>query len=264
MAITTLAGMVTGCQWPRPFTKVSASVPAMYFTSHWGIGGNPAAGSYDATLNGVALSSPQTGQLHFSNPASGNTYLANLKASMSQEGLLYLCDRLWHNGGFTITSTSAQNITSPTWPARDDSGSTNGVGVLLGVEVSSATGTGTPTITVGYTNSSNTSGRTGTNIHTTVANSGAGRFYPIGLQAGDVGVRSVQSLTLSATWTSGTINLVAYRILGVLDVPSVGRSFSLDPTSCQMARMYADSVPFTMAIATSTFTMSGTASWSQG
>ena len=62
----------------------------------------------------------------------------------------------------------------------------------------------------------------------TVATSIAGTFYPIGLQAGDTGVRSVQSLTLSATWTSGTINLVAYRVLQAMTCIADGSPTSKD------------------------------------
>ena len=50
-----------------------------------------------------------------------------------------------------------------------------------------------------------------------------GTFYPFSLQAGDTGVRSIQSFQINTTaWTSGTIHLVAYRVLEVLEISSVG------------------------------------------
>ncbi len=223
MAITTVDGALAGMQPPRFFSKgVTATLVAGRPASLWALGGAPGAGSFDSTLNGVTLSSTSAlvnGQIPHYNPASGNAYLARFAAKATQAGVVMLMDRLWHNGGFTITSTGSQSITSPTWPSRcptsgtDDTAATPGHGVMLAVEVSAATGAGTPTITIGYTNSAGTASRTATNIIATVASSAIGATYFIGLQAGDVGVRSVQSLTLSATWTSGTINLVAYRYL---------------------------------------------------
>jgi hypothetical protein len=181
--------------------------------------------------------------------------------------MLLLCDRLWHNSGFTITQTTAHNFTSATWPARDADGTTNGRGVILGVEVSTATGAGTPTITVGYVNSTATGGaRTATNTVPTVATSAAGSFYPIGLQAGDVGVRSVSSLTLSATWNSGVIHLVAYRVLATLELPAAGIPNAVDALTSGMPRLYDTSVPFLLYIpqTTTTTQLSGSVVYTQG
>ena len=116
--------------------------------STWGLAGTPGAGGFNGTLNGVTVSSADAGSLVKGNPATGNAYLLRLAAQMLQPGLLILVDRIWHNGGFTITSTAAQNITQPTLPSRcptsftDDTPATTGYGVLLGVEVSAATGAG--------------------------------------------------------------------------------------------------------------------------
>lgn len=212
MAITTLDGALAGAQPTQVFTKAATgAMVAGRPISTWGLAGFPGAGSYDTTLNGATVSNATAGAIPFSNPVSGNSYLTRFLAQGTIAGTLMLCDRLWHNGGYTITSTSAQNSTTPTWPARDNNAATNGDGVLLGLEISSATGTGTPTITIAYTNSSGTGSRSATNVDATVATTAARTFHRIGLQAGDIGVRSVQSLTLSATWTSGTMNLVAYR-----------------------------------------------------
>lgn len=125
-------------------------------------------------------------------------------------GHAMVLDRLWDNSGLSVTSTSAQSVSSAAWPARDINGSTNGEGVYVALEVSTGLGNGVPTVTLDYTNSAGTAGRTGT--LTIPANSSpAGMFYWFGLQAGDTGVRSIQNFTLSATCTSGAFHLVAYR-----------------------------------------------------
>jgi hypothetical protein len=248
MAITTIDGIVAGFQDPRFFFKnISATLVAGRPHSWWSLGGIPGAGGFDATLNGVTLSSTSAlvnGQLPHYDPGSGTSYLGRFAAGASQGGILCLYDRIWHNGGYGITTLTAQNSTTPTWPARDDDGTTNGKGVLLGVEVSVATGAGTPTLTVAYTNSGGTAGRSATNIFATVASSAIGSFYPIGLQAGDVGVRSVQSLTLSATWTSGTINMVAYRQIAALPMTGAFLGESLDAISGGLTEIFNGSVPF--------------------
>lgn len=253
MAITTIDGVLAGMQPGREFMKVAT--PTL-------VTGRPHSLFYLAGLPGAAVAptpglagealTSYAGQLPFVNPSAGNAYLARLQGSATIAGQLLLCDRLWHNSGFTITSNSPQTVNSVAFPARDASGSTDGDGVLLGVEISAATGAGTPTITVGYTNSDNTGTRTATNILATVASSAIGAFYPIGLQAGDSGVRSVQTLTLSATWTSGTMHLVAYRVLARLDLPSAQTANAIDAVTGGFPKAWNDTVPFLIFIPSTT------------
>ena len=250
MAITTLDGVIAGFQAPRYIGKaLSGTLVATRPWTFWAQTGVPGVGAYDTTLDGVTLSSTSAqvaGQIPHADPASTNAYLARFQASVSQAGVVMLCDRLWHNGGYTITSTSGQNSTTPTWPARDTAGSTNGDGILLALEVSANVGAGTPTITIGYTNQAGTASRTATNILTTVASPIAGSVYLIGLQAGDSGVRSVQSLTLSATWTSGTINLAAYRLLAAVEVYGANSGSAVDAITGGFTRIYNGTVPYVM------------------
>lgn len=267
MAITTLDLALAGMKPPSYFSKaVTGTMVAGRPFSPFYLAGVPgAAAAPTPGLAGAALTS-YSGQIPIP-AASGNTHLARFSGvSSAQAGMLLLCDRLWHNSGFTITSTGAQTINSAAWPARDMNGSTDGVGVQLGVEISSATGSGTPTITVSYTNSANTSGKTATNSVATVATSAAGTFYPIGLAAGDTGVRSVQTLTLSATWTSGTMHLVAYRVLATLELPAAGIPNAVDALTSGMPRCYDTTVPFLIFIpqTTTTTQLSGSAVFTQG
>lgn len=267
MAITTLDGALAGMKPPAYFSKaVSGTLVAGRPFSPFYLAGVPGAATAPSPgLAGAALTS-YAGQLPIP-AASGNTHLARFSGvSSAQAGVLLLCDRLWHNSGFTITSTGAQTINSAAWPARDSNGSTNGVGVILGVEISGATGAGTPTITVSYTNDANTAGKTGTNSVATVASSAAGTFYPIGLAAGDTGVRSVQTLTLSATWTSGTMHLVAYRVLASLELGAAGLPNAIDALTSGMPRCYDNTVPFLIFVpqTTTTTQLSGTAVFTQG
>lgn len=258
MAITTLDGAIAGFQAGRAFSKsLSGNLVAGRPFTYWASNGNPGAGSYDTTLNGVTLSSSSSqvaGQIAHTDPGSGNAYLARLQGITTQAGVLILADRLWHNGGFTITSNTAQSITSPTWPSRDNAGATSGDGVLIGLEVSGTVGAATPTLTLSYTNSAGVAGRSATNIIATASGATAGTFYEIGLQAGDKGVQSVQSLTLSASWVSGTINLVAYRVLARLELPGALIPNALDILTSGMPQLFNGTVPYIWFIPSTTTT----------
>jgi len=253
MAITTLDGVIAGFQPVKVFYKsATGTLVAGRPVSLWSFGGVPGPGGFDTTLDGVALSAAVSGQIPFTNPVSGNSYLAKFSGQTTQAGTLLLCDRIWHNGGFNVSAaTSVQAVSSPTWPTRDANGAANGEQVIVGLEVQSTTGTGTPTLSLGYTNTSASSGKTGTNINATVATSPAGSFYPIGLQAGDTGVQSIQSLTLSATWTSGAIGLVAYRVLAQVELGAQIPA-TLDALTAGLPRIYDGSVLFLIFIPNTT------------
>lgn len=270
MAITTLDGVVAGVL--PPLAVIKAATPTLVVgrpQSLWALAGMPGPGGYDTTLAGVALSSSSSmvnGQLPFTDPPSGNSYLARLQGQATIAGTLVLADRLWHNGGFTITSNTSQTVNSATWPARDANGSTDGTGVLLALEISAAAGAAAPTVTVGYTNSAGTAGRSATNVNATANSPAAGSMFLIGLQAGDRGVRSVQTLQLSASWLSGTMNLVAYRPLAYLEITAAAVPNAIDAVTAGFPRLYNGSVPYLFFVpSTTTATVvSGSVVWTQG
>jgi hypothetical protein len=239
MTIATFADVKSGLLPPllsqRAFFSNSANASGHLKTA-WAQ--TPSIGVYNGTLNGVTLSGPMLGALSQNDAAAGlKQYIARLsltspQASTTTSWLALLCDRLWHNGGINATSTSLQSITSPPWPARDINGSTDGEGVFLGVEFSGAHTIGSaPVITVGYTNSAGVAGRSATNsLHAFVAHS-ASAVTPLDLQAGDTGVRSVQSITINPAFTTAALNLVAYRPIVLM--PVIGGAGVIDAlTGC--------------------------------
>lgn len=266
MSITTLDQLIAGMRPATDFYKsITPTLVASRPHSLFYLAGLPgAATASSAGLSGEALTS-YAGQLPYGNPVSGSSYLARFQGQATIAGTLLLCDRLWQNSGITITSTSSQTITSATFPARDNNGSTNGEGVLVGVEVSATTGSGSPTLTVGYTNSDGTAGRSASNLFVTASSSTIGVFHPIGLQAGDKGVRSIETYQQSATWTSGTIHLVAYRVLSRLDLGSTPIN-AIDALVGGMPRAYDNTVPFLIFIPSTTTAsyISGHVIWSHG
>jgi hypothetical protein len=254
MAIITLDGALAGMQYPRELVKAQTSTLVVGRPhSLLYAAGIPGAGVAPTPGIGGAVLTTYPGQIPFTNPASGlNTYLARLQALSNQAGTLLLCDRLWHNSGISITSTAEQTFTgSLQIPARDALGTDAGEQVLAAVEVSGVTGSGTPTLTLKYTNQGGTADKTATNVINTVASSIAGTFYPIGLASGDRGIRKAQSLQLSATWTSGTIHVVLYRILARLELLAQIPQ-AIDAITSGFPRLYDNSVPFPVFIPTAT------------
>jgi len=246
MAIVNQNGVIAGLQPPAQNARTTTTQVGNRPVDLWN-------GSFDTTLNGVVLSSSSGavgGQFYHLDPPGGvNAYLARFEANSNvASGVVMLCDRLWHNGGITITSTSAQTIVSPTWPARDNNGTTNGDGVLVALEVSATTGAGAPTGTLSYTNSAGTAGRTATLAEATAGSTVTGALFRFGLQAGDAGVQSIQSFTLGASWTSGTCNLVAYRVLAVVDIMTLGLPGAIDAVSGGFPQIFNGAVPFSILV----------------
>jgi hypothetical protein len=199
---------------------------------------------------GAALTT-YAGQFPFTNPVSGNSYLARLAANVNTPGTLLLCDRLWHNSGLSATLTTSQTVNSAAWPARDMDASTNGRGILIGFEVSTVMGAGTPTFTLGYTNSAGTSGLT---IVTAAqaATMAVGSFIPFQLSNGDVGVRSIQTFQLNATMTSGAYHLVAYRIIAQITIPAANIGYEMDAIPLGFPRCFDNSVLFPLWLPSTT------------
>lgn len=268
MAITTIDLALAGMKPPAYFAKaVTGTMVAGRPININYLAGVPGAMVAPASpgIGGIALTS-YGGQIPIP-AASGNTHLARFSGvSSAQGGILMLCDRLWHNNATSVTTTTAQTVNSAAFPARDMNGSTDGVGVYIGLEISAATGAGTATPSISYTNSANSSGKTGSMQVAYAASSALGTFYPFTLAAGDVGVRSIQSVTLGASMSSGSISLVAYRPLAMIELSAAGIPNAIDALTSGMPRLYDTSVPFILYIpqTTTTSLTTGTVVYSQG
>jgi hypothetical protein len=254
MAITTLDHVIAGAKPPIHFYKTHATQEAasILHSLLYSPGMPGPAVAPTSAIDGDALTS-YAGQLPM--PAnSGNTHLMKLSVALLQfNGTIYLCDRLWHNASMDETLTTAQTINSVAWPARDANGSTNGEGVMIGLEVSTATtnaGAITNT-TMEYTNSAGTNTRTAT-IPTFPATAVATTFVPFALQAGDTGVRSIQSLTLGTTYGTAVMHLVAYRVLAMVEKQLASNGITLDAVQLGFPRMYDNTTPFLLYLPGST------------
>lgn len=155
------------------------------------------------------------------NPSGLTRYLARVKVSNAgPRGTLILIDRLSHQGGLSGIVTTAQTTNLPTAALTRN---TSGVDVKVALYAYSAIGTTATTVSMNYTNQAGTSGRVSPlrAIGTTTFGGAADRFLEMPLAAGDYGVRSVESVTITATTgTAGNLGVVLYRQL--LALPLMG------------------------------------------
>lgn len=194
-------------------TSKDAGFPGAWAVGTPGINGRVTDGTLAAN----------NGCIPIRNPSVGANYLTELQMAASVNHTHVFFDVLWVNSGLGITTTGAQAITSPTLPARDINGTTNGEGCAIAILCTAAVGLAAvaSNATVSYTNSDGTAGRTAT--LTAIVGSQAPATPVIGtliwfnLQAGDKGVRSIQSITLGTSWVSGTISLMITR-----DIATIG------------------------------------------
>lgn len=258
MTIQTLSQLVAALLPAETLVKASFTGEAAgELHSAWYLAGRPGAGSAPAGgLNGTARSSPVTGQIPFPAAVAGKSvYLAGLEGLQAANiGGVWVCDRLWDNSGYTMTTTTQEAITSGALPARDLDETVNGRGVELALEVSAATGNGgtITNTTVSYTNSAGTAGRTGT-FTSFPATAVAGTFVPMLYGAGDIGVKTIEGLTKGTSYVSGTMHLVAFRRLAFLPLSAANIGNRLDALTLGLPKLYDASVPFLV------FALAGTA-----
>lgn len=238
MAISTLDGVVAGLTAAQvvPFYKASASTEgAGYYHSLWRGAGQPAAANQPTSGAGDAPTNATLGAMPLTNAGGSNTlYLARASLSSGTIGHFLLYDRLVQTSGLSGTVTSAQDINSTALTRY-----TTGEGCQLWIEWYTATGSSQVNITVSYTNQAGTAGQS-----TTVAfyaSPTAGQMYQIPLAAGDTGLRSVQSITLSATTgTAGNFGITIAKPLVDFPITAANAAIVQDAIAVGMPTIQDD------------------------
>jgi hypothetical protein len=209
--------------------------------------GQPGAGVLAATnaTSGVIPTCADVGYptlLPFAPGASG--YFARLAFSSTVACRLSIYDRLWVAGAFPFNA----GVTLASQPAI-----TRGTGrnVELWIEWVTAS-TGTPVITVTYTNELGVAGRT-TGAFSLGAAQIIGRCTQMPLQAGDNGVTKVESVTCTGA-TAGTFNVSLMRsfLADGVRVRSANDGDTLDMLSTGMQAIFDTCALYLMVTADST------------
>ena len=141
-----------------------------------------------------------------------------------------MIDLLNINGGLNATITTPQTTNLPTAALTRY---TSGEGVMAGVVIFTQIGNTNTTITISYTNSTGTSGRISTPTTFGQTNFRENNiFIPIPLQAGDTGVKSIESVTvLASTLTAGNFGVCLYKPLAMISFESSTGQTPLDAVS---------------------------------
>lgn len=223
--------------WNKNHYATTAQAAGMWYCMAMGAGNPPANSLFGSGTNLAfqALSDDTAGAggIQHGGDAGGRDqgYKKVLQASAFTAAatvapcVLMLVDMLGFYPITTVTSTDAQTLVNTVTLPRH----TNGAGVQAFITPSTVMGAATPNITLGYTNSDGVAekatpatlpiGLTAAPVTSVVySGTGAGKYGPfMPLASGDKGIRSVQSITLSASYVSGVLNLVLCK--PVLSIP---------------------------------------------
>lgn len=155
---------------------------------------------------------------------------ARINTSTLGAGGFILLDLLNVSGGLSGIVTTAQTTNLPTAALTRY---TSGEGVMAGIVIYTVVGTTATTITISYTNQAGTPGQTST--ATTFGGTTfreAAILIPIPLAAGDTGVRSVESVTVTATTgTAGNFGVCLFKPLAMISLESATGAMPLDSVS---------------------------------
>ena len=227
--------------WQKSSFATTAHTAGLWYSLQRG-GGNPAADTILGTGTNLAFQqlsdsvAAAGGIPHGGNVGGGTGYkhllnaAAQTAAATTAPCVLMLVDLLGFYNITSVTTTGAQTLNNTVTLPRY----TDGAGVQAFVTPSTVMGAATPNISIGYTNSAGTAsratpatlpiGNTAAAVTSIVySGTGAGKFGPfMPLQAGDAGIRSVQSINLSASYVSGVLNLVLCKPLLTLPITTLG------------------------------------------
>lgn len=193
--------------------------------------GIPAAGSYGGArapvqfVGNKAAPSHASGLILFDNGVAPEDLFLSLvrliNPSTNCQGILHIVDLLVEYGGFSGTSAVLQSTAVATG-VNNLPRYTNGEGVIAFIEAQTNLGATPANVTLVYTDQD---GNTGTApLQTTIASIAAGKAVQLngpfwGMAAGDRGIKSVQSLTLSASTLAGTIAVLLCKPLASIVCP---------------------------------------------
>ena len=262
MAIVSLDQLLAASNQLKSFGKVSMTAKAAgTFQSLWTAAGLPAAGANPGSLAMVIPTSATAGALRFVNPATGLSYISKISSSQQTIGTLILYDRIAHSSGLNGTLITAQAVNGAALTRH-----TTGEDVELFLEVYAATGATASSVTISYTNSAGVAGRTTPAVAMQVTPV-AGQMLPIPLQSGDTGIRSVQSVTLSAsTATAGNFGITLVKRIAEIPITVAGTGVVLDPFALGFPKIEDNACLSFMVVTSTTSTgfITGTINIAQG
>jgi hypothetical protein len=150
-----------------------------------------------------------------------NQYLTQISISLGASGMITIADRLCHNGGLSGTVIGEQTTNFPTSPLPRY---TDGKGVFISADIYTAVGATSVLMSASYTNQDGISGSiTQPVLFGATGFNAIARSIILPLQQGDTGVRSVESVNLSAsTGTIGNWGITLFKPLINMNIYDIG------------------------------------------
>lgn len=242
--------------WQKSTFATTAHTAGLWYSLMRG-GGNPAADTILGTGTNLAFQAlsdtvaTASGIPHGGNVGDYKVLLnaaAQTAAATTAPCVLMLVDLLGFYTITSVTTTGAQTLNNTVTLPRY----TDGAGVQAFLTPSTVMGAATPNISLSYTNSAGTAGRatpatlpignTAAAVTSIVySGTGTGKYGPfIPLAAGNAGIRSVQSINLSASYVSGVLNLVLCKPIMTLPITTLGVTAERDLVNqfASMPRIY--------------------------
>ena len=212
-AVTT--AIAAGQRYHYEFAKTAANGQTRLGLPYslWQATGTPAAGSNPATGGVVYDNTNNTGAIAFQPTSTKNKYLMRFGGCADNAGTLMLFDRLVSYGNVSLTTATTVTVSAQSLPRY-----TSGVDVFCWLELTTAaSSSGATAVALNYTNSGGTSGRTGSTV-TIGTTQGINTMYGLSVQAGDLGIQSIQSLTVSVANTTAVASLSLMRHIATLPI----------------------------------------------
>lgn len=219
------AELALGKAWRADWNKITGGIG--YTAGNWYdmslTAGNPVANTYPGTALNAVVPTEATGwgMYHGGNVSTDTKQVLNASAfsavASAVPGVMMLVDVALYYPGINMLINTSQTLVNGVSLTRYTSGA--GLRAFMVGTALTGTSAGTPVMTMSYTNQANTAGRAlgavvnftagaanvptpGKIAHSGVAANNHAPFLP--LQAGDTGLRSVQSVQCTTAYTGAT------------------------------------------------------------
>ena len=233
MPILSLDDYIASAKQVIPFTKTTAvttvaTTPFTVFDRAGAPGAGTVAGA--STTAGVVPVHTDAGYPALNTFASGaKGYLSRLAFTSTVAGRMALYDRVFLAGAYAFGAGATVLTGQPSYLSRIPNADYEQTELWVECTTAYLSSTVAPTVTVTYTNQAGVTGRTTGAVSWGVTNPTIYRMQQLPLQAGDLGITAIESVTVAHTGaTAGAINVMVLRKLWEGRVPLAGYSETFD------------------------------------
>lgn len=243
MAIDTLDKLVAGLASRQTLMIYKGSISTQSaggFTSLWRATGNPGRGEIPGAA--ATCNKTLTGSWNFTNPVSGNSYLAGLNIVGAASHNLIIYDRLQHMGGLNGTTTTAQTV-GISIPANRNAAYTD-PDLQWFCEIYTDIGTSGQTATVTYVDESDASQTFTFTLGGTSPLNQDSRLFPLNSATTNLGatkkIKSITSVQHASTGTAGNYGFTVAKRLASVNMGLINLGASYDFAGLKLPKVPDD------------------------